>query len=152
MKIIGIDPGTATTGFAVIKKTHTGVEALDFGVITTSKNLELPERLREIAANLRELFVLHQPDVLAVESLFFFKNHTTAFLVAQARGAVLLTAAEHGLPVRDFTPLQVKQAVTGYGRAEKKQIQQMVQQIYALPEIPRPDDAADALAVAFTAS
>lgn len=152
MKILGIDPGTATTGFAVIKKVKTGVQALDFGVITTSKNLELPERLREIAANLRELFSLHKPDLLAVESLFFFRNHTTAFLVAQARGVVLLAAAEHGLPVREFTPLQVKQAVTGYGRAEKKQIQRMVQQIFELDEIPKPDDAADALAIAFTAS
>lgn len=152
MKILGIDPGTATTGFAVIQKNGCEVEALDFGVITTRPKIPLAERLLEISENMSELLATHNPDLVAVESLFFFKNQTTAFAVAQARGAVLATVARFGVPLVEPTPLQVKTAVTGYGRADKKQIQKMVQQIFALDKIPKPDDAADALAIAFAAS
>ncbi|MCK5471677.1 crossover junction endodeoxyribonuclease RuvC [Candidatus Gracilibacteria bacterium] len=152
MKILGIDPGTATTGFAVIEKIDGEVSALDFGVISTRPKVSPEERLLEISENLNELIELHMPDLVAVESLFFFKNQTTAFAVAQARGVVLLTAAKFQISLVELTPLQVKQAVTGYGRAEKKQIQKMVKEIFALEKIPRPDDAADALAIAFAAS
>lgn len=152
MKILGIDPGTATTGFAVIEKINGEVSALDFGVISTRPKVPPEKRLLEISENLNELIEFHAPDLVAVESLFFFKNQTTAFAVAQARGAVLLTVAKFQIPLVELTPLQVKQAVTGYGRAEKKQIQKMVKEIFALEKIPQPDDAADALAIAFAAS
>jgi crossover junction endodeoxyribonuclease RuvC len=152
VKILGIDPGTATTGFAVIEKVGAEVHALDFGVISTRPKIPPQERLLEISNNLTELFDAHQPDLVAVESLFFFKNQTTAFAVAQSRGVVLLTVAKFSLPLVEITPLQVKMAVTGYGRADKKQIQEMVKEIFALKKIPKPDDAADALAIAFAAS
>jgi crossover junction endodeoxyribonuclease RuvC len=152
MKILGIDPGIATTGFAFVEKTPGKLAALDYGVISTSKHLALPERLRELAADIHQLIKTHKPNVAAVESLFFFKNQKTAFAVAQARGVVLCTLAESGVMIKEITPLQVKQAITGYGRADKKQIQKMVQQIYNLPKLPQPDDAADALAIAFTAT
>ncbi|MBU1089970.1 crossover junction endodeoxyribonuclease RuvC [Patescibacteria group bacterium] len=152
MKILGIDPGTATTGFAVIEKIDGEVSVLDFGVISTRPKIPPEERLLEIFENLNELIKFHAPDLVAVESLFFFKNQTTAFAVAQARGVVLLTIAKFQIPLVEITPLQVKQAVTGYGRAEKKQIQKMVKEIFSLKKTPRPDDAADALAIAFAAS
>ena len=152
MKIIGIDPCTATTGFAVIEKISGKVEALDFGVISTRPKIPPEKRLLEISENLNELIKFHAPDLVAVESLFFFKNQTTAFAVAEARGVVLLTVAKFQIPLAELTPLQIKMAVTGYGRAEKKQIQKMVKEIFSLEKIPRPDDAADALAIAFAAS
>ncbi|MFH0776734.1 MAG: crossover junction endodeoxyribonuclease RuvC [Patescibacteria group bacterium] len=152
MKILGIDPGTATTGFAVIEKISSRVEALDFGVITTRPKIPAAERLLEIFENVTELLETHRPELVAVESLFFFKNQTTAMAVAQARGVVLAAIAKFQTPLTELTPLQVKMAVTGYGRADKKQIQKMVQQIFSLPKIPQPDDAADALAIAFAAS
>jgi len=152
MKILGIDPGTATTGFAVIEKNGCEVVALDFGVISTKPKVSSEKRLLEIFENICELIESHKPDLVAVESLFFFKNQTTAFAVAQARGVVLLAVAKFHIPLTEITPLQVKMAVTGYGRADKKQIQEMVKEIFALKKIPKPDDAADALAIAFAAS
>ena len=152
MIILGIDPGTATTGFAIVEKTRVGLEALDFGVISTSKRKDLPTRLVELVADFRKLVEVHRPDLLAIESLFFFKNQKTAFAVAQARGAIICAAKERGLDIVEPTPLQVKQAVTGYGKASKKQVQKMVQEIYHLEKLPKPDDAADALAIAFIAS
>ena len=152
MKILGIDPGTATTGFAVIEKIGCEVTALDFGVITTKPKIPPEERLLEISENISELIKSHKPDLAAVESLFFFKNQTTAFTVAQARGVVLLSIAKAHIPLQEITPLQVKMAVTGYGQADKKQIQFMVKEIFKLEKTPQPDDAADALAVAFAAS
>jgi len=152
MKILGIDPGTATTGFAVIEKNGCEVVALDFGVISTKPKVSPEKRLLEIFENICELIESHKPDLVAVESLFFFKNQTTAFAVAQARGVVLLAVAKFHIPLTEITPLQVKMAVTGYGRADKKQIQEMVKEIFALKKIPKPDDAADALAIAFAAS
>lgn len=152
VKILGIDPGTATTGFAVIEKISGKVEALDFGVITTRPKVPPAERLLEISENIAELLKTHRPEIVAVESLFFFKNHKTAIAVAQSRGVVLVEIARFGASVVEITPLQVKMAVTGYGRADKKQVQKMVQQIFALEKIPKPDDAADALAIAFAVS
>ncbi|MFH0834450.1 MAG: crossover junction endodeoxyribonuclease RuvC [Patescibacteria group bacterium] len=152
MKILGIDPGTATTGFAAIAKIDGRIEALDFGVITTQPKIPAAERLLEIAENISELIEIHRPELVAVESLFFFKNQTTAMAVAQARGAILTEVAKFRLPLIELTPLQVKMAVTGYGRADKKQIQKMVMTIFGLEKIPKPDDAADALAIAFAAS
>lgn len=152
MKILGIDPGTATTGFAVIEKIGAEVRALDFGVISTQAKVPPEERLLEIAENIFELIESHKPDLAAVESLFFFKNQTTAFAVAQARGVILLAIAKFHIPLVEITPLQVKQAITGYGQADKGQIQKMVKEIFSLKKIPKPDDAADALAIAFAAS
>lgn len=152
MKILGLDPGTATTGFAVIEKQEGLLSVLDYGVITTSNRLLDEERLLEIADNLEEILDQYEPELVAVESLFFFKNQKTAMSVSQARGVILLSIARRGIPVKEITPLQVKQAVTGHGQADKKQIQKMVQQIYSLEKIPKPDDAADALALAYAVS
>lgn len=148
MKIIGIDPGTATTGFGVIQRQGGKVTFVDAGVITTPPTDPMPERLATIYTELTHLIKQHKPDQMAVELLFFTNNITTAMSVSQARGVVLLVAAQSGLPVAEYTPLQVKQAVTGYGQAAKQQVQQMVKTLLALKTIPKPDDAADALAVA----
>ncbi len=152
MKIIGIDPGTATTGFAVIQKTQGELTALDYGVITTPAGLDLATRLTMIADDLDELLTQHKPELAVVEQIFFAKNQTTAFAVAQARGVVLLLLARHGVQIQELSPPEVKQAVTGYGKADKKQVQQMVKEIYQLDKIPQPDDAADALALAYAGS
>ena len=152
MRILGIDPGTATTGFGVIDVESQNLGFVDGGVITTSPDLAMPERLVIIHDELGQLIAQHRPEIVAVELLFFAANVTTAISVGQARGVVLLAAAEAGLPVGEFTPLQVKQALTGYGRATKSQIQSMVQQLLGLNALPRPDDAADALAIAITQS
>ena len=126
MKILAIDPGTATTGFAIVEKNRENLRALDFGVISTPKNIKMEKRLCELAEDLRELIHFHKPKLCAIESLFFFKNQKTAMQVAQARGVALCVACEMGLKIEEFTPLQVKQAVCGYGKADKKQIQKMV--------------------------
>jgi crossover junction endodeoxyribonuclease RuvC len=150
MKILGIDPGTATTGFGVIEKTGGKLKFVDAGVITTPPDMSMPSRLSEIYAGLNEIIATHRPDCMSVELLYFATNVTTAISVGQARGVVLLAAAEAGLPIGEYTPLQVKQAVTGYGKADKKQIQEMVKMILGLDGIPKPDDAADGLAIAIT--
>jgi crossover junction endodeoxyribonuclease RuvC len=150
MRILGIDPGTATTGFGVIEKRGSKLKFVDAGVITTPPEHTMPARLSEIYAGLNELIRHYQPECMAVELLYFAANVTTAISVGQARGVVLLAAAEHGLPVGEYTPLQVKQAVTGYGKADKKQVQEMVRMILGLDGIPKPDDAADGLAIAIT--
>jgi len=149
MIILGIDPGTATTGYGVInKRKNKEIEVLEYGCIETSPNLNPGERLKIINNELNKLIKKHGPKVLAVESLYFFKNLKTAMPVSQAKGVVLLTAAKKRLPVHEFTPLQVKMTITGYGRAEKKQVQRMIQALLDLDEIPKKDDAADALGVA----
>lgn len=148
--ILGIDPGFATTGFAFITETNKQIEVLDYGVITTATGQEFSERLKSLHLHLTALIKKYQPGVVAVEKLFFSKNVKTALDVAQARGVILLTAIQADLPLFEFTPLQVKQAICGYGRAEKCQIQNMVKNILHLTKIPKPDDAADALAVALT--
>jgi crossover junction endodeoxyribonuclease RuvC len=149
MLAIGIDPGTATTGYGVVRDNQDGsLTAIDFGVILTSAEADMPDRLLELYRQLKQIILLHQPDTSSVEKLFFQKNVRTALSVGQARGVVLLTLAEAGLPVFEYTPLEVKQAVAGYGGADKNQVQQMVRALLGLEDIPRPDDAADALAVA----
>lgn len=154
MLILGIDPGTATTGFGLIefepqtKKSNKKIRYIDCGVILTSKDKDHALRLREIYEGLNYLIKKHKPDFISVEKLFFQNNAKTAMAVAQARGMTLLACANHNIPYEEFTPNQVKMALTGYGRAPKKQIQKMAQVALGLQQIPTPDDAADALCVA----
>lgn len=152
MKILGIDPGTATTGFGVIEKNAGKLISIDCGVFSTPKELPMSNRLLIIYEDIKEIIDHHKPDVIAVEQLFFARNVTTAITVGQARGVVLLAAQKSDLKLLEFTPLQVKQSVTGYGQATKKQVQEMVKKILNLDKIPKPDDAADALAIAICAS
>lgn len=148
MIILGIDPGIADTGYGVIKKTGDRYSAVAHGSIKTPAKINLPERLQILHHELKTIVKKYQPDIIGVEELFFAKNVKTALTVAHARGIILLTAREALCETREFTPLQVKQALSGYGRADKNQIQQMVKTILGLKQIPKPDDAADALAVA----
>ena len=149
MLVVGIDPGTATTGYGLVRDLADGsLQVVDYGVILTTTDQEMPDRLVALHQKLSELIILHQPDSGAVEKLFFQKNVRTALSVGQARGVILLAMAQKGLAVTEYTPLEVKQAVVGYGGAEKGQVQQMVKALLGLEDIPRPDDAADALAVA----
>ena len=148
MIVLGIDPGTAATGYGIVERTGSRLRALDYGCFETPAAWALPQRLLAIGDAVSDLIEMHRPDLVAVERLFFNRNVQTAFAVGQARGAVLLTAARHGLEVHEYGPHEVKIAVTGYGRAEKMQVQQMVQRVLGLAALPRPDDAADALAVA----
>lgn len=148
MIILGVDPGIAILGYGVVKYESNKFTPLDFGAITTEPNLPTPQRLSALYEGLRRLIKLYNPDAFAVEELFFNKNVKTALIVGHARGVTLLAAEQNGLNIFEYTPLQVKQAVVGYGRAEKAQIQQMVKIILNLNSIPKPDDVADALAVA----
>lgn len=148
MIILGIDPGTAITGYGVIELKQDNIKSIDCGCITTSKDLEPAQRLNKISHQLTGLIKKYRPDGLAMEELFFFKNLKTAIRVSQSQGAVLLTAARLKIPIFEYTPLQVKQAITGYGRADKIQIQKMVKQLLKLKKTPRPDDVTDALAIA----
>ena len=148
MIVLGIDPGTASTGYGLVERSGARLRAVDFGCLETSADLPLPDRLLAIHEGVGELIEVHRPQLAAVERIFFNKNAQTAFAVGQARGAVLLTAAQHGLPVHEYGPHEVKIAVTGYGRAGKDQVQRMVQVLLGLGAAPRPDDAADALAIA----
>jgi crossover junction endodeoxyribonuclease RuvC len=148
MVVLGIDPGTANTGFGVVARRGGRLVALDGGVIETAAGLALERRLATIHARVGALVDEHEPFAVAVEDLFFGVNVRTAFAVGQARGAVLLAAGQRGVPCVAYTPQQVKSAVCGSGRADKDQVQRMVQRLLALPEPPRPDHAADALAVA----
>jgi crossover junction endodeoxyribonuclease RuvC len=150
VRIIGIDPGTATTGFGVIDYERGRYALVDAGVITTPAGQPMPERLVTLHQELAEVLRDTRPEVAVVEQLFFATNVTTAITVGQARGVILLALAEAGLIAAEYTPMQIKQAVTGYGGAKKPQIQEMVRVLLNLPEIPRPDDAADALAAAIT--
>lgn len=148
MRILGIDPGTATIGFGVIEWDRGTVKLLTAGHISTSKTLSTAARLAELATDLKTLCAQWKPDTCAVEELFFSKNVTTALKVSQARGVILHTLHETGYPVAEYNPLQIKVAVTGDGRADKKQVQKMVKMILKLNTVPKPDDAADALAIA----
>ena len=145
---IGIDPGYAITGYGIIKKTGNKLTAVDYGVIETKPTMEFPLRLLAINEKIRYLLEFYKPDYMSVEELFISQNRTTAVGTAQARGVVILEAARANIPVYEFTPGQVKLAVTGYGKAEKKQVQTMVKTLLGLDEIPKPDDAADGLAMA----
>jgi crossover junction endodeoxyribonuclease RuvC len=148
MRIIGIDPGTATVGWGITDSDNGEITVVSFGHISTSKNLPLEKRLLEIADDIRALLEKFQPQEASVEELFFFNNQKTAIAVAQARGVILLTLERFGVRIGSYTPLQVKQALTNYGRADKQQVQTMVKVILKLSTIPKPDDAADALALA----
>jgi crossover junction endodeoxyribonuclease RuvC len=156
-RILGLDPGLATLGFGIIicnsnqaKQRDTTVDMLDFGVISTTAGVEMGQRLRTLYEDLHTLIQDLQPDLVAIEKLFFYRMGNT-ILVAQARGVIMLVLAQHNLPYLEFTPAQIKQALTGYGNAEKYEVQQAVARELNLDYIPRPDDAADALAVALTA-
>ncbi len=148
MIILGIDPGTAMLGYGLIERTGTRLRAVDYGVIKTPSNMDLPDRLESIYLSLTDLIELHAPALVGVERLFFTKNVQTAFAVGQARGVVLLAAALHHLEIREATPNEVKVATAGHGSASKAQVGRMVQAILGLAEVPEPDDAADALAIA----
>lgn len=148
MRVLGIDPGTATTGYGLVEGHGDRIVALSYGVITTSSRWELARRLQEIYRQLRTLVNEWQPESAAVEEIFFSKNARTALAVGQARGVVLLALADAGVPVHEYKPSEVKEAITGYGAASKGQMQLMVQHLLGLTQIPSPDDAADALALA----
>ena len=149
--VLGIDPGTATTGYGFVKGGNDGrLEAVSFGIIRTPPGVEAHRRLSLLFHQLNELLILHRPDSVAVEKLFFQRNVSTAIGVGQARGVLLLAISEAGLNLAEYTPNEVKKAVTGYGSAGKNQVQEMVRILLELPEIPKPDDAADALAIAIT--
>ncbi len=148
MRILGIDPGLALVGYGLVEENEGSFQKIDYGCIRTSKDLDLPRRLEIIFNDVKLLITKFSPDELALEKLFFCKNVRTALQVGEARGAILTAAVQEKAPIFEYTPLQVKQAVAGYGRAEKRQVQKMVALLLKLPEIPRPDDAADALAIA----
>lgn len=152
MRILGIDPGTGILGFGVIEVKNSKATCIDAGVIKTPVKQDDADRLATIFAELSEIIAEHKPTIMAVEKLFFSQNVTTAMSVSQARGVVLLLGKQHKLELHEFTPQQIKQAITGYGKATKAQMQEMVRVILNLKEIPKPDDAADALAAAITCS
>jgi len=148
MRVLGIDPGTATTGYAVVEETVGDLQMIALGVITTPAKTPLPLRLQTIHNELKEIVAEFEPEAAAVEELFFSRNARTAMSVGHARGVILLALADSNLPIAEYTPMQIKQAVTGYGNANKHQVQEMVRMLLALSETPKPDDAADAAAVA----
>ncbi|WP_350344422.1 crossover junction endodeoxyribonuclease RuvC [Proteinivorax tanatarense] len=148
MIILGLDPGIAILGYGVVKKEKHKLKPIDFGTIQTSKELDEPQRLLSLANSLEKLLDIYNPDVVAVEELFFNKNIKTAITVAQARGVILMVILKKGISLYEYTPLQVKQGVVGYGRATKLQVQTMVKTLLNLEKIPKPDDAADGLAIA----
>jgi crossover junction endodeoxyribonuclease RuvC len=148
MTILGIDPGTATTGFGVLRVEGSRLRPLDVGVLLTQPSDPMPRRLLSIYTDINTLLDRYQPDTVATERLFFDRNVTNALTVGRAIGVVMLAFAQRDLPWAEYTPMQVKTAVTGYGGADKQQVQYMVTRLLGLAEVPRPDDAADALAVA----
>jgi crossover junction endodeoxyribonuclease RuvC len=152
MRILGIDPGTGILGFGVIEANRGKIQLVDAGVIRTPVKEDDAVRLLTIYEELTDLIAINKPAMMSVEKLFFARNVTTAMTVAQARGVVLLCGQQAGLGLFEYTPMQIKQAITGYGKADKKQMQEMVRVLLKLKEIPRPDDAADALAAAITHS
>lgn len=150
MRIIGIDPGTGILGFGVIDVTPSGMTLVDAGVITTPAHTPHGERLEDIFDSLMDIFAATKPHACAIEKLFFTKNITTAMSVAEARGVATLVAQKAGLVIAEYTPMQIKQSLTGYGKADKKQVQEMVKMQLKLKTVPKPDDCADALATAIT--
>ena len=148
MVILGIDPGYAIVGIGVIKFVGNKFKTLEYNAVTTPSKMPVPERLQAIYQGVEYFINKYKPDAVAIEELFFNSNQKTAIMVAQARGVIIVAAKNKGVPLYEYTPLQIKQAVTGYGRADKKQIQNMVKMILNLNAIPKPDDAADGLAVA----
>lgn len=150
MRIVGIDPGTGILGFGVVEAVRGALRLVDAGVIRTPVKEDDAVRLQTIYDELTDIITHTQPDTMSVEKLFFARNVTTAITVAQARGVVLLCGRQAGLHIFEYTPLQIKMALTGYGRADKKQMQEMVRVVLQLSEVPKPDDCADALAAAIT--
>lgn len=150
MIVLGLDPGTATTGYGVVEVKGNQLVHIEHGCILTPANSPLPQRLHQIALELRAIINKHHPVKVGVEEIFFSKNVSTAISVAQARGVLLQVCTEANIPVHSFTPVQVKQSLTSYGRADKKQMQKMICMVLGLVEVPTPDDAADALAIAVT--
>jgi len=148
MVILGIDPGVATIGFGVLRAERGKNTLLQYGVITTPAGIPLSQRLAQISEDMEQLIRQFKPDEMAVEELFFSKNITTGIAVAHGRGVILLAAEKLGVPVFEYTPMQVKQAVVGYGAAQKRQVMLMTQRLLGMKEVPKPDDAADALAIA----
>ena len=150
MRILGIDPGLATMGWGVIESENGRQSLVDCGALITPPDMPLYRRLHHVFLGVKELIVTYQPQEIVFEELFFYKNITTAMAVSSARGVALCACAESALPLYEYTPMQIKQAVTGYGKAEKRQVQQMVKMMLNLSDIIRPDDAADAVAAALT--
>lgn len=150
MRVLGIDPGYGRCGFAIIEEVNRDWECVTHGVITTDKDCTFAERYIEIANDLRQIISSHQPEMLAIEELFFEKNVKTGLRVAEVRGMIITIAAELGLSIVEVKPTEVKMALTGYGKADKLQMQEMVKTIFKFNEIPKPDDAADAVAIAWT--
>ncbi len=149
MKIsLGIDPGTATTGYGVVKMEKNNLYCLDYGIIKTNKSLSPSYRLDMLGEELFAIIKKYHPDILSVEKVYFFKNLKTALPVSQAKGVIMMTASRENIPVKEFTPPEIKSSITGYGRADKLQVQKTIQILLNLKEIPHPDDAADALGAA----
>ena len=148
MRILGIDPGVAIVGFGVLDQEKGQAKMVQYGAINTRAGLPLATRLAQIESDMKELIETFKPDVISIEELFFSKNITTGIAVAHARGVILCTAEKMGVPIYEYTPMQIKQAVVGYGLAEKHQVMDMVRRLLKLTAIPKPDDAADALAIA----
>lgn len=150
MRILGIDPGTAIVGYSIIEYVDKKMKLIDYGCVYTSKDLPMEDRLLQIFNELEEIIEKYKPDHMAVEELFYFKNNKTVISVGEARGVILLAGKKNGLEIGEYTPLQVKIGITGYGKADKKQVQLMVKTLLKMKEIPKPDDAADAIAIAVT--
>ena len=148
MLVLGIDPGTAITGYGLVREDQTGLALVDYGVVTTPAGQPLPDRLQTIYQGLQDVVARYQPQIAAVEELFFSRNARTALSVGHARGVTLLALADAGLSIHEYKPLEIKQAVAGYGGADKRQVQEMVRMLLELDHVPQPDDAADAVAVA----
>ena len=148
MRILGIDPGIAIVGYGIVDKEGNRYKTIGYDAITTRAHTPLEERLEKVYDGVNEIIKTYNPDVMSIEELFFNNNAKTALTVGQARGVIILAAVKNKVPVYEYTPLQVKQALTGYGRASKQQIQQMMKTMLGLNEIPKPDDVADALAIA----
>jgi len=150
LRVLGIDPGYALMGWSVIDSKGSGMKLVNYGCIETKAGVPMPDRLRTLQLGIRDLLTIYKPDDVAFEELFFARNVTTALMVGAARGAAIIAAAEYTRNLYEYTPMQIKLAVTGYGKADKKQIQQMVKLLLRMDEIPKPDDAADAIACAIT--
>ncbi|MCP5094694.1 MAG: crossover junction endodeoxyribonuclease RuvC [Chloroflexi bacterium] len=150
MRILGLDPGTATTGYGIIDAIDGELVPVTYGVIKTTPRMEMPQRLQVIEQKLKQLLAEYKPDTAGIEEVFFGRNVTTAITVGQARGVLMLTLANANIPIGEYSPPKIKDAVTGYGKADKNQVQMMVRNLLDLEETPRPDDAADGLAIAIT--
>jgi len=152
VRILGIDPGLASVGYGILDREEDRESTVDWGCIHTDKSTAFAFRIKEIYENINALITKYRPDIIAVEEIFFSKNAKTAIQVGHTRGVIILAAINNGIEVREYTPLQVKQCVVGYGQADKRQVQEMLKRLLNLSEIPKPDDAADGLAIAFCQS